>query len=168
MQYMDQSVVNELWLEILQEVDRIKRVVEPNGRGSSRSSAMAHSDGRTLSAILDFLQPDGSHTAYHIMAVKKLPYASGPDIKMSYKKYYHNAEDYWDMQLEERSDAVVINHTHYRIGSQDAKGTRGFGGREFVIELDDGQIIRTTNLWYQGPIPPAYWDRLPNNAKFVE
>lgn len=170
MQYMDQSLVNQLWQEILQEVERIKRIYHRENHGSSRSPAMAHSDGRTLSSILDITIEDGSHVVYHVIARKKADFQIGPEVQVSYDKYYHNNDKYWELQLSDRNDAVVIDHVHYRIGPEKSNGSRGFGGRKFLIEFNEGggKVISTTNLWYQGPIPPAHWDKFPDNARFVE
>lgn len=167
MQQMDQSLVNELWQKVLHESDRIRRVYHRDGGGgSSRSAAMAHADGRTVSCILDVQLPDGSHATYHIKATKKAQFQSGPEISVSYDKYYHDNVRFWEEQLKDRNDAVVIDNKHYRIGREDAKGSRGHGGSKFVIEFNDGTIITTTNLWYQGVIPPRLRDKFPNTARF--
>jgi hypothetical protein len=43
---------------------------------------------------------------------------------------------------------------------------RGFGGRRFIIEMEDGTIHVTTNLWCQGGIPEIFRSELPNNSVF--
>lgn len=168
MQHMDQSTVDMLWSEILREVDRIKKIEHRDSCGSVRSEAMAHSNGKTLSAILDLTLPDGSHVVYHIQATRKTLGQVGPEVSISYKKYYHNAEDFWDEQLRDRSNAIVINHTHYRIGEENSSLRSGFGGRKYKIEFKDGRTVTTNNLWYQGVIPPALWNKFPDNAHFVD
>lgn len=167
MQQMDQSLVNELWHVVLGEVDRIKRVFHRDGGGgTSRSAAMAHADGRTVSCILDVHLSDGSYAVYHVKATKKAQFQKGPEISVSYDKYYHDNENFWEGQLNDRSNAVVIDNKHYRIGPEDAKGSRGHGGSRFVIEFNDETVITTTNLWYQGVIPPGLRHKFPNTARF--
>lgn len=170
MQYMSQEMVDVLWPHILAEVDRIKQIEHKDNDGSSRSEAMAHSDGRTLSVILDLSLDDGSHVVYHIMATHKTFAQQGPNIKLKIKKYYHNAEDFWNMQLEDRSNAIVIDHKHYRVVPETSQTRiRGFGGRKYTIQLlEDLSLIRTNNLWYQGVIPPALWPLFPDNARFID
>jgi len=84
-----------------------------------------------------------------------------------------NNDGYWDDQARDRSNALVINGQHYRIGRDNGRTTqtafRGFGGRKFDIEyLAGGQRITVDDLWYQGPIPPVHRDRFPDNARFVD
>jgi hypothetical protein len=64
-------------------------------------------------------------------------------------------------------DRIVIDNHHYVALESSPDGIRGFGGRLFIIEKQDGTIIRTINLWHQGEIPEQYRDRFPNNARFV-
>lgn len=42
---------------------------------------------------------------------------------------------------------------------------RGFGGRGFTVEMLDGSVVKTTNLWSQG-VMPELWKR-PPNARFL-
>lgn len=64
---------------------------------------------------------------------------------------------------------VVIDAVHYVIGPENARGSRGFGGRKHVIRLrDTGEIIESTNLWLQGDVPLVFRDLLPDTADFVE
>ena len=60
---------------------------------------------------------------------------------------------------------AIIDGTHYTIGDSSSK-IRGFCGRKFVIEFNDGTKVITTDLWCQGDIPPTFKDKFPNNAKF--
>lgn len=74
----------------------------------------------------------------------------------------------WDSRFRKmRVTDVIINGNFYGIGNENAVGTRGFGGKKFVIEKD-GEIIETTNLWHGGDIPKHFRDRLVDNAKFVK
>lgn len=69
------------------------------------------------------------------------------------------------------SIAVRIDGEHYIIDDEQRKGLRGFGGRTFYIKFLngtlEGQVYKTTNLWYQGDIPEEYKDILSDNAMFV-
>jgi hypothetical protein len=44
----------------------------------------------------------------------------------------------------------------------------GFSGAVFTIQFDDGRQVTTNNLWYNGPVPDRFLDRIPANAKFGE
>jgi len=79
--------------------------------------------------------------------------------------------EFWLGWVERRDDSRVarVNHVHYFVEDEfDTCGVRGFDGRRFVIEWNDGRRATTTNLWCQGDIPEYFWDRLPDNAKFVK
>lgn len=75
---------------------------------------------------------------------------------------------HWTRWMENASDpnVVRVNHKHYYIGDEMARGMRGFGGSEWNIVFHDGRKITSTNLWFQGDIPKHFTDRLPDNAKF--
>jgi hypothetical protein len=55
---------------------------------------------------------------------------------------------------------------HYQIGVPAISDgyTRGFGGANFTVLFNDGRVVKTNNLWYQGDIPKAWQDSLPANA----
>lgn len=85
-----------------------------------------------------------------------------------------NNDEFWEMQLTDRDRALVINGKHYRIGSGNGRsvqdvGFKGFGGRKFQIQMLDGsEPFDVDDLWFQGPIPAAHRDRLPDTARFVD
>ena len=57
---------------------------------------------------------------------------------------------------------------HYMIGGEGGPAKwKGFGGQKWIIQLADGKIIETTNLWHQGEIPVHFYDRFPINAKII-
>lgn len=64
---------------------------------------------------------------------------------------------YWTDQLEDRSDAIVSERTHYRAYKIDSSGRTehlGHGGRSFrFIKLDTGEELVSNNVWFQGQIP---------------
>lgn len=79
--------------------------------------------------------------------------------------------DFWIEKFETLNSINVarINNNHYTIGrEQDDGGFRGHAGRKFIIKFDDGEVIKTTNLWHQGEIPERFRKYLPNNATFVK
>ena len=81
--------------------------------------------------------------------------------------------NFWRDMLEKDAKRAphtvcMIDGTHYVIGDENSKETyfRGFGGRRFQIEFNDGHKVVTTNLWCQGE-PSKYWrDKFPDNARF--
>lgn len=92
------------------------------------------------------------------------------DIQVRVVKWVDSHDTYWERQLADRKDAVVIDGKHYRIGEErgPGEGFLGFGGRRFDIEFLDGRETVTHNLWYQGPIPPKFLPRLPDNARWAQ
>lgn len=69
---------------------------------------------------------------------------------------------------------VRVGGVHYVIGPEPARDRNGrfdriglgYGGSEFRFRmLADGREIISHNMWYQGPIPVEYLDRLPDNAE---
>ena len=88
-------------------------------------------------------------------------------ITVEVVKKVNSNDSYWREQISDRSNAVVINGVHYRIGPGNAGEFRGFGGRQYDIEFLDGRRVTTRNLWYQGPIPPKYLIQIPDNARWV-
>lgn len=80
---------------------------------------------------------------------------------------------YWEGQIT-RGNNVVIDGVHYRVDfAKPIKNDRnpdnlGMAGRKFRIRMLDGREVVTNDLWYQGPIPPEFRPRLPDNAEFVD
>lgn len=94
------------------------------------------------------------------------------EITVTVTERQDSNDDFWEMQLSDRSRALVINGKHYRIGSDNGRtvaGFKGFGGRKFKIQMLDGvEPFDVDDLWFQGPIPPKWRDRLPDTARFVD
>lgn len=64
-------------------------------------------------------------------------------------------KDFWNKALDD--EAIIVNGECYHIGPEDFPAIfRGFGGRKFVIQFNDGRKITTTNLWNQGEIPEEF------------
>jgi hypothetical protein len=73
------------------------------------------------------------------------------------------------IEIKDKPTTVRVNHMHYKIEPDDPKAYfKGFGGAEFKIRFHDGREVVTHNLWYQGEIPERFWDRLPDNAVFIQ
>ena len=51
--------------------------------------------------------------------------------------------------------------------SDSPNSMKGFSGRKFKIQMNDGKVIETDNLWCGGDIPDSHRDRMPDNAKFM-
>lgn len=77
---------------------------------------------------------------------------------------------FWEDQLSNRTNAVVIDGDHYRIGDENApEWSKGMGGDEFrILVHKTKKLIITTNLWHQGTIPEEYLKKLPNDASFAK
>lgn len=76
---------------------------------------------------------------------------------------------HWNFQLS-RPNRIIVNGTKYQDGGSVLKGTPGFlgfGGREWLVQMDDGTIFTTNNLWCQGDIPQRLRKQHPDNAKFL-
>ena len=62
---------------------------------------------------------------------------------------------------------VAQDNVCYYIGDENSKETyfRGFGGAKTTITFNDGRIVKSTNLWCRGDVPPHFRSLLPINAK---
>lgn len=69
--------------------------------------------------------------------------------------------------IKDRSNVVRADGGHYIIGDE-SETIKGFGGHEFIIQFNDGRRVTTTNLWFQGEIPPGFKEELPDNAVFLK
>lgn len=65
---------------------------------------------------------------------------------------------------------VIIQHRVFTVEPNWEDGTsRGSGGKEFVIrDINTKEDIVTTNLWFTGILPPAFWEKLPDTHIFIE
>ena len=92
------------------------------------------------------------------------------DVTLTIKESVHSNDSFWEEKLDPQIQkrAVRINHRHYTLGSGDKPASSsGFGGSPFRVRmLDTGRVIDTRDLWYQGVIPPAWRERLPDNAEW--
>lgn len=75
-------------------------------------------------------------------------------------------EHFWDDTLDET--AIIIKGECYHDGGMkpaNYSGFLGFSGRRFRIQMNDGRIIETNNLWYNGEIPKER--NIEDNAIFI-
>jgi hypothetical protein len=64
--------------------------------------------------------------------------------------------------------AIIINGECYHDGGMKPPGYGGFmghSGKLFKIEMLDGRVIETNNLWYNGEIPVER--KVEDNARFI-
>lgn len=76
------------------------------------------------------------------------------------------SEHFWNECLDDT--AIIIHGVCYHDGgkkSSDYTGFMGHSGRYFKIEMNDGRIIETNNLWYNGEIPVER--KVEDNARFI-
>lgn len=75
-------------------------------------------------------------------------------------------ENFWNECIDD--EAIIINEECYHDGGKKPKGYSGFmghGGELFKIKMNNGNIIETNDLWYNGKIPK---DRnIQDNAVFI-
>lgn len=74
--------------------------------------------------------------------------------------------NFWNECIDDK--AIIINGECYHDGGKKPEGYRGFmghGGALFKIKMNNGEIIETNNLRYNGKIPK---DRnIQDNAVFI-
>jgi hypothetical protein len=83
--------------------------------------------------------------------------------------------DYWQDYVEVAAHPIdglrcvrTFDGIHRTIGDERARGSRGHGGRKFVVVFIDGRRVESTNVWFQGSIPEHFRARLPPNATIEE
>ena len=74
-----------------------------------------------------------------------------------------------DDLTEDGNRVVRINGKHMVFDKEhDTDGFRGFGGRMFIVKFTNGkhkgQVVNSTNTWYQGEIPEELRSILVDNA----
>lgn len=92
------------------------------------------------------------------------------------KSLYMNADlcssecfgvNFWNECLDDK--AIIIDGVCYHDGGKKPigySGFLGFGGAVHKIRMNDGTIIETNNLWYNGKVPE---DRnIKDNAVFIK
>lgn len=74
--------------------------------------------------------------------------------------------DFWNDCLD--GTEIIVNGCCYHDGGRKPstyQGFMGFSGREFYIQMDDGTVIQTNNLWCNGDVPKER--NIKDNAKFI-
>ena len=71
---------------------------------------------------------------------------------------------FWDGVAS--SEAVVVDGAAYSVGPE-TDSFKGFGGRRYVIRMNSGKVVETTNLWHRGQVPHSHRSRLRDNAQFA-
>ena len=61
---------------------------------------------------------------------------------------------------------AIIDKKVYQIGSDDDE-PRGFDGKYWAIQFNDGTYVETHSLWYKGELPDWLQDNFKDNAKFI-
>lgn len=70
--------------------------------------------------------------------------------------------------MQEPDLHAIIKGNAYSIGKENVSlYAKGCDGRKFKIKKNDGSIIVTTNLRFNGEIPDKYRDKLADDADFV-
>lgn len=157
----------KLWAAVLRKCDELAEVT---GLRSSQRGTAQWSGGKLHTRCHTYLHldnGDGSDSVWLIEAGcfwrkgKIEVKATGPflDNKDRHWENYAYATD----PNTRRREVIVAGH-HYMVGKG---GGGGFGGRRFEIRFHDGRTVVTNDLWYQGRIPPAWQEQLPDNAEFV-
>ncbi len=75
--------------------------------------------------------------------------------------------DFWNDTLDDT--AIIIDGECYHDSGKKPDGYSGFlghGGRHFKIQMNDGRIIETNNLWYNGEVPKERC--IEDNACFIK
>jgi len=61
---------------------------------------------------------------------------------------------------------AIIDRKVYQIGS-DEDEPRGFDGKFWAIQFNDGTYVETNSLWFKGDLPLRLQHDFPDNAKFM-
>jgi hypothetical protein len=62
---------------------------------------------------------------------------------------------------------AIVNGTHYVLAPHTDGYFKGFGGRKFTFEFNDGTVKECDNVWCQGDITeehPHWRELMPDNA----
>lgn len=155
MRIKDLTLKDAIWQGFLTLVKGIKDL--PNeSREGTRSAIEEYSEEDGLHVAKMYYEeqnPDGTSTRY--------------DVEIRVTERVHHNDDYWGAGFDPARE-VIVNNVHYMLGTTGGPNSmRGFGGRRWRIQFHDGRLIETTDLWYQGTIPPKWRERYPDNAIFL-
>lgn len=72
---------------------------------------------------------------------------------------------FWNKTLDDA--AIIINGACYHDAEpENCSVFLGHGGQHFSIEMFDGRVIETNNLWYNGEVPTEL--NIKDNARFIK
>lgn len=75
---------------------------------------------------------------------------------------------FWTNKIESPdSNREIVNGEHYVFSKNTSQYFQGSGGRPFYAIHNDGSLIFSNSVWYQGVIPERFREKLPDTAKFV-
>lgn len=148
-----------LWQILTKKAAYLKANVPHNG-WSQRSQGWVDESQEKMRLTLSLGQEDGTSRVFVLTAV-----VGGTHVTV--KEYQDNLDEFWGEQLKHLDNSVRINAEHYRIGNEGVT-CKGYDGKKFYLRnLATGAVIHTTNLSYQGKIPPKHRHALPDNYEFV-
>lgn len=89
--------------------------------------------------------------------------------KMRHEHLCFNCAFWLDKSENPPKGREIINGSHYVFHNWNSGSGRfcGFGGRPFYALRNDGTVIRSNNVWFQGNIPDRFKDRFPNTARLI-
>lgn len=164
MKAMPEELSDRLWKAVIAKRNELKGQHPYRATNESAAYHSAHS----VMSIVDISLLDGCHVVYRVEAWGSPAWQNGKEPGVQVTRWFHNAEEYWEDLISRPDNAVIVDAIHYRLGKNTGPMEyRGFAGRRFHIRFHDGCEVTTNDLWYQGPIPPVFRDRLPDNATFV-
>lgn len=117
---------------------------------------------------------DGSDRVDIITARMPSGHSRMQEPSIEVRTSFSNNDEFWAPRAdayakEEGSHRIaVIEGQWLTIGGvkYPARGD-GFGGGHFRIKFNDGTVVDTRDLWSGGVIPPAWREKIPNNAEFL-
>ena len=75
---------------------------------------------------------------------------------------------FWRLKiLNPLPNRIIIKGTHYVFEKDTDNYFKGSGGRAHYARLNNGTVLCSKNVWYQGEIPKQFRKDLPNNAVFI-
>lgn len=181
----------QLWEALLNKVEKIDKAskADRTNRGSSRDPGMVCLGSKAMDTHFKIWQSDGRTKFHHLHAFFDPKYqfrnVDPKPITIKEEIYWSNNDEFNQDRLDritkDPDRYLIVNHQFYSLGP----GNRGgFGGRKIQFQrikgwtvgpdhpkggtTNLGPIETTTDLWYSGVIPPAWRDRLPDNAVFLD
>jgi hypothetical protein len=99
-----------------------------------------------------------------IICGKEIEKSEYSNAALCSSKCFH--ENFWNECVDET--AIIVNGECYHDGGRKPEGYSGFlghAGRLFKIQMNDGRVIETNNLWYNGEVPKERC--IADNAIFI-